>query len=108
MGDPPRVRAIHQIFKIGNDPTIYIGRGIEKICIENPEEGFETFICSLDGKSSVEALQQKFPKYHKWIKDLHDLGIIEYEDVTEKLSSKNQSSINIHGRSFILRFMDIL
>lgn len=72
----PRIHHFLQVYKLDDDPTVFIGVGPEKIAIEDPTPEMERFISSLDGSMSIYELKAEFKDAEEWLDTLDELGVI--------------------------------
>lgn len=72
----PRIHHFLQVYKLDDDPTVFIGVGPEKVAIEDPTPEMERFISSLDGSMSIYELKAEFKDAEEWIDTLDQLGVI--------------------------------
>lgn len=100
----PSIKKYHQIYTIGKEKNIYIGRGLEKINISNPEEGFKDFLLKLDGNHTMKSLKKIFPKAEQWLSMLEETGVVEwgaldYYNIHEPSHPLNKYSRQIYHMS---------
>ncbi len=81
----PKIRVCHQIYKLGSEEAIYIGRGMEKVIIESPDSSFEEFLIQVNGKNSIDFLEKKYAKAKEWIDKLEKAGVIEWNNLDEEI-----------------------
>lgn len=73
----PKIKQIYQIYKRGNDPNIYIGKGPDKFVIEEPTLECEQFLIHLNGEKAIEELRLEYPKADEWLESLENMGVLE-------------------------------
>lgn len=76
----PKFKAFYQVYRRGDNPSLFIGKGPDKIEISKPEPGFELFVKDINGVNTEEELRNRYPQYNEWMSALQSVDAISFQD----------------------------